>query len=428
MQASDGSIYAGAGWASATVYIDPVAAKVFKTTDCGKTWAEMGPLVGNDWYSNVSCLLQSSDGAIFAGATTYDGIPLEHEHGAVFISEDMGKHWSQTGELDGSRSVNILIQTRDNSVWVGTWAGIFRTTDNGKTWHNMTSHGVTSNVYSLLETLSGALCAGGPYGNILVTTNGGFDWTYTGFTLSLKGAAVCGEVNCLIENPDGSVYSANGSTIFKTMDGGQSWENLVDLGWNCSTTGREKITLLQARDGSIYAGTSATTGIFRTTNGGISWEWAGNVPGGVTCFLQSRDGAIYAGSASGDVFKAEEGVHLNLSSNSVSVGESFRAEIAAQPIDQIFDVWGIIIGGGSSYSFTLADPSVLQNELRPMVSGVPGLLESYSRTIFSIPAVPPGAEGDYRIIVGLVDRGKTPRGIEDAIPGYVSEMEVTVSP
>ena len=79
------------------------------------------------------------------------------------------------------------------------------------------------------------------------------------------------------------------------------WINTGDLAGANSV-----YSLLQASDGTIYAGTFPNGNVFKSTDGGATWTNIGYLVGAgwVSSLLQASDGAIYAGTfPNGNVFK-----------------------------------------------------------------------------------------------------------------------------
>jgi photosystem II stability/assembly factor-like uncharacterized protein len=122
-------------------------------------------------------------------------------------------------------------------------------------------------------------------------------WTLTG---ELEGAEV---VFSLLEASDGTIYAGvyPYGRVFKTKNGGESWDTTATL------EGATMVyCLIEAEDGSILAGTFPEGAIFRTEDGGESWTKI-KLPNAteVRCFLKASDNTLYAGTAPyGDVFKS----------------------------------------------------------------------------------------------------------------------------
>jgi hypothetical protein len=119
---------------------------------------------------------------------------------------------------------------------------------------------------------------------------------------------------------------------------------------------------------------------------------------------------------------------VRLNSNSLSAGAAFRVDVTVPPCSQAFDAWGVIKGPGVWYSFVLNKPAKVKRGRAPLITGVPRLSRVYQGCLCNLPAIPAGAEGQYSVIAGLVSKGVKPRSINDTIPGYADQEQVTVGP
>ena len=121
-------------------------------------------------------------------------------------------------------------------------------------------------------------------------------------------------VYCLLEAFDGSIYAGtypNGD-VFRTTNGASEWTNTSEL-----DQVDRVYSLLQASDSTIYAGTYPNGDVFKTTDKGQTWINTSDLPGAtsVQCLMQAHDDAIYAGTApgvdgwdgGGRVFKTTDG-------------------------------------------------------------------------------------------------------------------------
>ena len=114
-------------------------------------------------------------------------------------------------------------------------------------------------------------------------------WEKTG---ELAGANA---VWSIIQAEDGSLYAGtmeNGD-VFRSTDAGTTWVNTAELpgAWGA-------LSVLETMDGTVYAtaldGVSAK--VYKTTDGGTTWLQTGDLPEveGVYKLMQAEDGAIYA--------------------------------------------------------------------------------------------------------------------------------------
>ena len=302
IQASDDAIYA-----ATYPYGD-----VFKTTDGGTTWINTAQLLDE---IHVYSLLEASDGAIYAGT---------YPHGDVFRTTDGGNTWINTANLLGATTVRALYQTKDGRILAGTYAGtgkIFVTTDRGITWDSLaTLPWLGNGIFCMYEARDSSLYAGG-WGFPGKSTDGGITWfPLTNLPFPGEGRSI----NSITQTSDGTLWftgwvHGHGGYIFKTTNGGASWD----------TTGRIMVgqvhavrvyDLLQANDGSLFIGfqPAEDSVCFRSTDHGATWQNTGALTDAynVLCLLQASDGTVYAGTTpNGDVFKYSIGTYVGGDAN-----------------------------------------------------------------------------------------------------------------
>lgn len=224
---------------------------------------------------------------------------------SITSNSDATNSWVNIGpENIGGRMLCITINPTDTSVlWAGSASGgLWKSTNGGlgtTAWTNVPTGfqtlGVSSiildsantnlmyigtgEVYGYTAALNGlgVRTTRGSYGiGILKSTNGGVNWTKSlDWTYSQNRG-----VQDLVMNPRNSntVYAATSEGIYKTIDGGSSWNQVF--------TGQMVMDLEIDRVDTniIYAGvgnlSSSTQGVYQTTNSGANWtELTNGLPG-----------------------------------------------------------------------------------------------------------------------------------------------------
>ncbi|MFZ9588704.1 MAG: WD40/YVTN/BNR-like repeat-containing protein [Chitinophagaceae bacterium] len=235
-----------------TFYFGATGGGVWKTTDAGNNWKNI-----TDKYFGSSIgaveVAPSNENIIYAGEgeNTMRG-NVSEGLGGMWKSEDAGKTWKNIGLKDGRHITNIIIHPDDaNTLWVGVMGhlfgpnqerGIFKSTDGGKTWKKVLyvneqtgcsdlvmEPGNPSVLYAgtwrLIRTPY-SLESGGEGSGLWKSTDGGETWTNISSTKGLPkgtwgivGVAVAPsnteKVYAIIENANGGLYMS--------ADGGQSW-------------------------------------------------------------------------------------------------------------------------------------------------------------------------------------------------------------
>lgn len=107
-------------------------------------------------------------------------------------------------------------------------------------------------------------------------------------------------------SPSGLLFFAT-TSVFKTTDGGASW-NTINTGLPAASI--DGLAIDPATPTTVYAGT-ASSGVFKTTNGGGSWSATNAGLTNLTVPALVVDPAmpaiVYAGTASGGVFRSSDG-------------------------------------------------------------------------------------------------------------------------
>jgi len=182
----------------------------------------------------------------------------------VAVTTDGGKNWTaQTVGFGSYFGVEVFASTY--ALVVGTSGNIYRSTNSGSTWTQMTS-GTTVTLRSIDMITSTTGWAVGDSGKILKTTDSGATWTIqtSGTSSSLYRVAAVS---------DTIAWAAGGSgTILKTTNGGTTW--------TAQTSGTT--TFIRALDAisstEAWVGTTAGV-ILHTTNSGTTWSTISTLTG-----------------------------------------------------------------------------------------------------------------------------------------------------
>jgi photosystem II stability/assembly factor-like uncharacterized protein len=266
--------------------------------------------------------------AAYSGRVTALAVPTPYRKtiyvgaagGGVWKTTNDGITWRQIGDSLRNQTVgDIAVAPSDtNLVWVGTgernslrsqsWGnGIHKSTDGGRTWHFMglgdsraiarvVVHPTNPNIVyvAALGHLWGANAERGVY----KTTDGGATWSRILFVDDTTGAT---DLELDPAHPE-TVYAAmwhrvrlggshmegagGGSGLYKSVDGGRSWRRLTDpshpTGLPTRDLGRVSIALSATHPGTVYSmiavdravtdpGAAPYGGVFRSTDAGEHW-------------------------------------------------------------------------------------------------------------------------------------------------------------
>lgn len=205
----------------------------------------------------------------------YAGLVGGPQPTGIFRSEDNGRTWQMISSGPGV-AVNALAvhPANDLVLYAGTSGGpattthsLWHSTNGGQTWHSFTL-GLPTDSYGMIPTVT-ALAVDPDQPEVLYVGTDGqgvyrFDEGRNSYALIGGVSLYNAHVNGLLTSPDGQIYALTSDGIFVTN--GYDWqklETLPELAVSLAVAPNDPQTL--------YAG-GASTGAFRATDGGQSWE------------------------------------------------------------------------------------------------------------------------------------------------------------
>lgn len=231
---------------------------VFKTTDAGHTWEPIAD--GQFGTASVGSVAVSKTDpnvvVVGMGESPYRHVASSYGDG-VYMSTDAGKNWKHIG-LAGARQISeVIIMPNDpdtiivsvqGSPWEPTETrGIYKTTNAGETWE---------------RTL------------FTNETSGGVDMKADPNNPRIIYASMWDQNR----NPWGMRSGGPGSGLYKSMDSGDTWEEITN--GLPDYLGKMGIAPSGAQDGLIYAlveagddeRTGEKSGLYKSTDGGKNWQ------------------------------------------------------------------------------------------------------------------------------------------------------------
>jgi len=242
--------------------------------------------------------------------------------------------WEFMG-LTGEEIYDIAIDDSGN-VFVASWTGIFKSTDNGVTWAFKNNGLQIGDVYKLFIDYEGNiyLCgsASFPGYGLYKSSDGGENWV--GFADTLNGGPInyFEDVTIIPNEPGGIIYVSNYYGVYRSTDNGITWQSTnysnpcasnigintdgymffgngcaswfgiyrsTDLGltWDRHTFLSVENSMVYLRDGSILAGCYdpglGTFGIYKTTNNGDNWFNTNTLNFATSDFVLDKNDDIY---------------------------------------------------------------------------------------------------------------------------------------
>jgi len=226
---------------------------IYKSTDAGKTWTHLGLRDGQQ-IPQIAVDPRNSEVILVAVA----GHPYgPNEERGIFRSTDGGKTFDKVLYKDENvGGADVLFDPKnpdvayaglwearqgpwENGAWNGTGGGVFKSTDNGKTW----------------KQLSGGLPDGIIQANLAIapsSTNRVF----------------------------ASIALANGLMIFRSDDGGDSWTRITTDPRPAGRIGGGDLAVLRVDPKNPDVLYSASVVSWRSTDGGKTWSAFRGAPGG----------------------------------------------------------------------------------------------------------------------------------------------------
>ncbi len=250
---------------------------LYKSTDGGTTWVNMGPNVGNLFETQIFAV-----------------VPSQTDPGLIFIG--------------------------GNNFGVNGWAPvIYRSSDGGQTWIN-TYIGSPDDSYSIRfmyidpNSDDEILYAGYKsevQGGFLKSTDGGFTWSEIGTTIP-KTFKWGGAIVCRPDYPDQLLAGCGGygntGTIFLSPDGGLNWN---ESNLNLNTYSKINDILIHPANADVVYCASSQNGVNMSTDGGETWVPANdgltatNITGFSNPFLLGSSWRCFASSFTNSAFQTD---------------------------------------------------------------------------------------------------------------------------
>ncbi|MBN1447894.1 MAG: T9SS type A sorting domain-containing protein [Bacteroidetes bacterium] len=217
---------------------------VFRSTDEGATWEDVGTALPNDEVYSLSTV---DGGTVFAGLNN-----------TTYFTTDLGETWEQ---VTGMQGVNVYAVHRLSQDRLGaeTSGGFYTSEDDGRSWTHTAGDRIRQYFSAFHVSTTGLLLAGSD-GTLLRSTDEGNTWQKSDDGIHVTGiSALCCPV-------DGS-YLVGGMEcdIRRSTDAGQSWR-MTDTVFRSFTTE----DIIEGRN-EVYAVTYDDQQFKRSTNNGINW-------------------------------------------------------------------------------------------------------------------------------------------------------------
>jgi photosystem II stability/assembly factor-like uncharacterized protein len=240
-----------------TFYFGATGGGVWKTIDGGSNWKNISDKYFGSTIGAVA-VAPSDENILYVGEgeNTMRG-NVSEGLGGMWRSEDGGRTWKNIGLKDGRHIIRIVIHPRDpNTVWAAVMGhlfgpnemrGVYKTTDGGRTWRKT--------LY--VNNQTGA--------SDLVMEPGNPQTFYAGTWR-------------LIRTPYSLESGGEGSGLWKSIDGGETWQNIsAKKGLPKGIWGIVGVAVAASNPDKIYTILeNAAGGMFVSNDGGETWTLTSN--------------------------------------------------------------------------------------------------------------------------------------------------------
>ena len=240
-----------------TFYFGATGGGVWKTTDGGSNWRNISDKYFGSTIGAVA-VAPSDDNVIYVGEgeNTMRG-NVSEGLGGVWRSDDAGRTWRNIGLQDGRHIIRLVVHPRDpNTVWAAVMGhlfgpnemrGVYKTTDGGKTWKKT--------LY--VNNQTGA--------SDLVMEPGNPQVFYAGTWR-------------LIRTPYSLESGGEGSGLWKSVDGGETWTNITNKkGLPKGTWGIVGVAVAPSNPDRVYTILeNANGGMYVSNDAGENWTLTSN--------------------------------------------------------------------------------------------------------------------------------------------------------
>ncbi|ULQ54919.1 hypothetical protein KJS94_09740 [Flavihumibacter rivuli] len=240
-----------------TFYMGATGGGVWKTTDGGNNWKNISDKYFGGTIGAVA-VAPSDENVVYVGEgeNTMRGNVAEGL-GGMWRSDDAGRTWRNIGLKDGRHIIRIVIHPRNPDIlWVAVMGhlfgpneerGVYKSTDGGKTWKRT--------LY--INNQTGAAD--------LVMEPGNPQVFYAGTWR-------------VIRTPHSLESGGDGSGLWKSTDGGETWSNIsAKKGLPKGTWGIVGVAVAPSNPDKVYALIeNASGGLYASSDAGESWTLQSN--------------------------------------------------------------------------------------------------------------------------------------------------------
>lgn len=268
----DGSNSGGQGWYDLTLAVDPANENIlytggitnWKSTNGGVNWS-----LNSFWYSitGVPTVHADKHAMEWQGNTLFQGVD-----GGVYKTSNGGSTWTDvSGDLVISQMYRLGVSKADTRVITGLQDNGTKLRNTAGVWtDNIGGDGMECAINPVTPTI---MYGEYQFGFLQRSTNGGASWTEIKPTGTGNGSWI---TPFAIDQATPTTLYVGYDRVYKTTNQGTAW---TDLSGNLGVGNLTILNVAPSNSNYIYAGTSNS--LFRTINGGTNWT-AMTMPGSST--------------------------------------------------------------------------------------------------------------------------------------------------
>jgi photosystem II stability/assembly factor-like uncharacterized protein len=241
-----------AGSAVSEILIGTSGRGIYHSLDGGKTFTAI-----NDGLPSLAISAIAGD----ASVTRYAGSGVA---GVVRTTDDA--HWTAANAGLFASEVYAVAASKSSPsiVYAATGSNLFKSSDAGLSWQNLSSIGIDQQVWPVLAvdpTNPAIVYAATDEKGVIKTTNGGSSWT------PMQANLATTTIGAIAIDPASAqtIYAGTDEGIYKSTDGAGHWTLL-----NANLSSVHAIAIDPVSHQTLYAG--GFGGVFRSTDGGTSWS------------------------------------------------------------------------------------------------------------------------------------------------------------
>jgi photosystem II stability/assembly factor-like uncharacterized protein len=295
------------------------ASRIFKSTDNGFNWDYKAVLWGESMYDMI---FNNRLIGAFGDETSWFG-----QRWGISVSDDEGATWQMVNhglppKFSSARDLSIS----DNNTYLGTnAAGVFKSTNFGDSWFPINNGLTAANTLDLYIANNGTLYSASWSNGFQKSTDKGITWEV------INNGLTNSYCYSIIADDNGNLVGGTDQGIFRLTNGGMSWVQTATAGNNFP------YRLYKDNQNRIYS-LNYGNGLYRTSNLGMSWQRIDNNFASASVFGFAIDSSnnLYAGTRNGWIYKStNDGISWFVSRTGLG-GSTVIGGIAVAPNGYIY--------------------------------------------------------------------------------------------